>query len=231
MSDTHDPFAGQEIDGAPAPSLDFDPFGDEMPEDATGSGGSNPHSFPSLFTLAQKGGHLIVLEPTGFDPAANDPNDPEGKKTRPEFIADLHVLAGPPIEVKVRKYDENLRKWTDTGEYEELGGNEHPWPIKWSRQQVAQKILVGQCREKFDTSEMKPKGTGRWLGWLRLVPSKTSPDHLKNAKPDAMDVALDEFNKRKAAGRMGTDPKPGIKIMNPTAPDVQSAREYWKTLG
>ncbi len=213
-----DPFANQPLDGGVDP---YDPFGDDEPEAASGGGQANPHSFPSLFGLAEDGGHLVIMEPVMHDPKAEDPYDKA--KTREEFGVVLHVLSGPPIEVEIRKKNDATQKWEGTGEYETLGEGASPWPITWHRVTAAQGLLVGQLKQKFDVKTMEPIGTGRWLGRLRLVGTRHSPAQLQSANPNVIDAALKEFRARKAAGKPGVDPKAGIKIMNPTAGEKEFA--------
>lgn len=231
---THaDPFAGTQT-ADENPDTSYDPFGEEKPEDAGSSGPANAHSFPSIMDLATKGGHLVILEPYAYDENALDPFDKEDarrenrpQKTRPEFTCYMHVLAGGPIDVAVRKQDESGKWNTVPGLYETLGASENPWPIHWSRVTIAQKALVGQLKEKFDVKAMEPKGSGRWLGRLRLIATKRSPDHLKKAVPDALDVAyVDALSRGKAQG-LGLAPK----IFNPTADDIAAARAYWAEIG
>lgn len=233
MTQIADPFEGTETSSGVDDS--YDPFGQDNPEDAGGSGGpANAHSFPSIMDLTKDGGHLVILEPYSYDPRALDPFDEqkakqEGRpqKTREEFTCYLHVLSGPPIEVAVREQDKDGNWNVVPGKYRELGAGEYPWPIHWSRVTIAQKVLVGQLKEKFDCGAQEPKGSGRWLGRLRFVPGKNTPAHLKKATPDALDVAYADAVKRGKQTGLFFAPK----IMNPTADEIAAARTYWAETG
>lgn len=230
MTQTVDPFAGTETSSGVDDS--YDPFGQDNPEDAGGSGGpANAHSFPSIMDLAKDGGHLVILEPYSYDPKAPNPfwqaGDAEEKRTREEFTCYLHVLSGPPIDVSVREQDKDGNWVTVPGKYRTLGAGEHPWPIHWSRVTIAQTVLLGQLKDKFDVKAMEPKGSGRWLGRLRFVAGSRSPQHLKKATADALDAAYADAEKRGKAQGLGLAPK----IMNPTADEVAAARTYWAETG
>jgi hypothetical protein len=228
---TADPFAGTETSSGQVDDT-YDPFGDENPEDAgSGGGPANAHSFPSIIDLTKAGGHLVILEPYDYNPRADNPNwkpgDDPSNRTREEFTCYLHVLSGGPIEVTVREQDKDGKWVTVEGKYRTLGAGEHPWPIHWSKVTIAQKVLVGQLKEKFDVKTMEQKGSGRWLGRLRFVAGSRSPQHLKKATPDALDAAYADAEKRGKAQGLGL----ALKIMNPSADDMAAARIYWSEVG
>lgn len=226
MTTTADPFG--QADEAQA---EIDPFGEDNPEDAGGQGGAaNKFAFPSIMDLAKGDGHLVILEPYAYNPTANNPfwqeGDPDAKRTREEFTCVLHVLSGAPIEVKERKENAD-GEWVETGKYIVIGGDENPWPEHWRRVTVAQTVLLGQLKEKFDVKTQEPKGNGRWLGRLRFVAGSRSPKHLKKATTEALAVAYADAEKRGKAQGLGLAPK----IMNATADDRAAAMTYWNEIG
>jgi len=221
--------------GSQAPA--FDPFADDVNPETAGGGMSNAHSFPRLNQLPENGGHVVILVPKSYDPAA--PSRREGQPPGEEFQCELHVLAGPGTKVEKRARAKNPDgtegKFVGTGEWYAIGdGSEYPWPISWTQPPVAvnQKILLGQLKEVFDVKTGRPKNGGLWVGRLRHVPNKNSPTKLQGATPDRMDAALAEY--RQALGQGDTtvpDPKGGIKLMNATPEEKAAARAYWQSLG
>jgi hypothetical protein len=223
-----DPWASDSNPEAPKPEPVFDPFADDV-EDVSGSAWSNKHGFPSIGTLAQDGGHVVILVPVGYEDmrAAHRDGDP----ARDAFDCELHVLAGPGTLIEKREKDEKTGKFDGTGEFYRIGpDSEYPWPISWTSPtvEVRQTVLVGQLRHVFDTKAMQPKGSGLWIGRLRLVPHGRLPKQLQNATSDQLDAAVKAFR----SGSTPLDPgKPAIKLMNATKEEKELGRRYWQSIG
>jgi hypothetical protein len=228
MSDYTDPWATSANPEQPAYEAPFDPFAGDV-EDVSGSTWTNAHGFPSISTLAQDGGHVVILKPVGYEDmrAPHNPKD----DARDAFDCELHALAGPGIMLEKREKNESTGKFGGTGKFYRIGpDSEYPWPIAWTGPtvEVRQTVLVGQLRSVFDTKAMQPKSYGLWIGRLRLVPHPKLPKQLHNATSDQLDAAVKAFR----TGASPLDPgKPAIKLMNATDAEKQAARAYWQSIG
>lgn len=150
-----DPFAAASMT-APAPAVTTQAAGPDAfsvahdladpfltNDDVRGSGDYVPS--PSLEALQ---GRLCVMIPRAFDPAAKDPNDPAGQKTRELYTVDLFVLSGGKLEYAYKekanpeqgRLQDEWKTWT----VEDVSGSS-PFAVKgyW----VPQGGLIGRLKK------------------------------------------------------------------------------------
>lgn len=217
-----DPFASN-VDGTPAATDTFDPFGDTQPEDLRSFDGPML-PFPRVADLYR---HLVVMEPTGYTDKDVDPFAPAGSnKTRELFTVRLTILEGDALELPNGKKNE-AGVWEPDGTVTIVGpGSEHPWPVTWNKFSVPQTQIIGKLKAKFDVATSQPKDGGFLLGVIRRVPAKKTAKHLTT--PEAIDKALTEFYQAKMAGKNVPEVNYGWGFVNYTNEQKAIALDWYR---
>jgi hypothetical protein len=219
-----DPFASAQV-SAPAPvqtvpaqPAGADPFTPATDladpfltnSDVKGSGEYIPS--PSLEVLE---GRLVVMIPRSFDPAAKDPNDPSGQKTRELYTVDLTVLSGGRLEYVYKekanpeqgRLQDEMKTWT----VENVDGD-NPFTITgfW----VPQGSIIGRLKKVHAAG-------APFLG----VPAMGPTAAQRKAGVQAAAVKA-QYNQWVQMGKPGNRPSYAWHMIDP-APEMRAVAVNW----
>lgn len=163
-------------------------------------------------------GRLVVMIPRTFDPAAKDPNDPTGTKTRELYTVDLTVLSGGKLEFPYKVKGDREKGTEDTYAtftVEDVS-QANPFTIKgyW----VPQGAIIGRLKA------IHAKGAP-YLGVPEMGPTKAQRDAGKT--PAQVKAAYTQWV---AQGKPGNRPSYSWRLVDPTPEQKAIAIAWWASV-
>lgn len=157
-------------------------------------------------------GRLVIMIPRTFDPAAKDPNDPTGVKTRELFTVDLVVLTGGPLSFQYKAKGDPEKGIPD--EYKTWTVDE--MPAAWSGYWVPQGAIIGKLKECA-------KQGVPFLG----VPTRMPTSKQRQSGVSKVDVER-EYQAWVKNGKPGNRPLSAWQLDDPSTDVRGVAVQWWK---